>query len=53
VSDIVQTGSLKREQPDANGETLAAWLHKIKPHVSVNAARIALQKVGGWMAERA
>ena len=44
---------LKREQPDANDETLAARLHTIKPHVSVDAARVALQKVGGWMAERA
>jgi hypothetical protein len=28
---------LKREQPDANDETLAARLHTIKPHVSVDA----------------
>jgi hypothetical protein len=43
---------LKREQPGANDETLATRLHEIKPHVSVHAARVALQKVGGWMAER-
>ena len=42
---------LKREQPGANDETLATRLHEIKPHVSVDAARVALQKVGGWMAE--
>jgi hypothetical protein len=44
---------LKREQPAANDETLAARLHTIKPHVSVDAARAALRKVDGWMAERA
>lgn len=44
---------LKREQPDANDETLAGRLHTIKPHVSVDAACVALQKVGRWMAERA
>lgn len=43
---------LKREQQDANDETFAACLHAIKPHVSVDAARVALQKVGGWIAER-
>jgi hypothetical protein len=44
---------LKREQPHANDETLTIRLREIKPHVSVDAARVALQKVGGWMAERA
>jgi hypothetical protein len=43
---------LKQEQPHATDETLATRLHVIKPHVSVDAARFALQKVGGWMAER-
>jgi hypothetical protein len=44
---------LKREQPDASDETLAIRLHEIKPHVSVDAARVALQKVDAWLAERA
>lgn len=41
---------LKRETAEANDEALAAQLHEIKPHVSVDAARAALRKVGGWMA---
>jgi uncharacterized protein YwgA len=44
---------LKRERPDANDQTLAATLHEIKPHVSVDAARVALQKVGEWIAATA
>lgn len=33
-------------------EPLATRLHEIKPHVSIDAARAALQKVGGWGAAR-
>lgn len=44
---------LKREQPHANDETLAARLHEIKPHVPLDSARAALEKVGGWMAANA
>jgi hypothetical protein len=40
---------LKREA-GRDDETLATRLHEIKPHVSVDAARVALQKVGGCMA---
>jgi hypothetical protein len=44
---------LRRERPEATDETLAARLHEIKPHGSVDVARVALQKGGRWMAERA
>jgi len=40
---------LKREQPEASKDALATRLHEIKPHVSVDLARAALQKVDGWI----
>lgn len=40
---------LKREQPEATDDALAARLHEIKPHVSIDGARTALQKVDEWM----
>lgn len=41
---------LRRERPDAAVDELAARLHEIKPHVSVEAARTAIRKVERWIA---
>lgn len=42
---------LKREQPAANDARLAERLHDIKPHVTVDEAKVALKKVEGWITE--
>jgi hypothetical protein len=44
---------LRRENASASADQLAGRLHEIKPHVSVDAARGALKRVEGWIAERA
>lgn len=41
---------LRRENPESSDEHLAERLHSIKPHVSVEEAQAAIQKVDGWIA---
>lgn len=40
---------LRRENADASVAELAERLHQIKPHVSVDAARVAIGKVEQWL----
>ena len=42
---------LRREDAGASADHLAERLHEIKPHVSVEGARAALQKVERWIAD--
>jgi hypothetical protein len=42
---------LRREKPEASVDDLAGRLHEIKPHVSVGAARRAIEKVEGWIVD--
>lgn len=40
---------LRREKADASVAALAERLHQIKPHVSVDGARVAIGKVDQWL----